>query len=99
MKDKKQNSEKEIKNNLEKMNYPASEDIFAKDKPITNSDAEKISTNDELNTQENLVNTNDSNQSQLGDDLDIPGAELDDAQENIGSEDEENNYYSQADTK
>ncbi|HVD96740.1 MAG TPA: hypothetical protein VNB90_00965 [Cytophagaceae bacterium] len=26
--------------------------------------------------------------------LDIPGAELDDAQERIGSEDEENNYYS-----
>lgn len=99
MKDKKQNSEKEIKNNLEKMNYPASEDIFAKDKPITNSDAEKISTNGKLKTQENLVNTNDSNQSQLGEDLDVPGAELDDAQENIGSEDEENNYYSQADTK
>ena len=27
-------------------------------------------------------------------DLDIPGAELDDEQESIGSEDEENNYYS-----
>jgi len=27
-------------------------------------------------------------------DLDIPGSELDDHQENIGSEDEENNYYS-----
>jgi hypothetical protein len=27
-------------------------------------------------------------------DLDIPGAELDDRQEDIGSEDEENNYYS-----
>jgi hypothetical protein len=29
-----------------------------------------------------------------GGDLDIPGAELDDKQEEIGSEDEENNYYS-----
>jgi hypothetical protein len=29
-----------------------------------------------------------------GNDLDIPGSELDDDQENIGSEDEENNYYS-----
>jgi len=28
------------------------------------------------------------------DDLDIPGAELDDENEEIGSEDEENNYYS-----
>lgn len=30
----------------------------------------------------------------LGEDLDIPGAELDDADEAIGEEDEENNYYS-----
>jgi len=28
------------------------------------------------------------------DNLDVPGAELDDEQEEIGSEDEENNYYS-----
>jgi hypothetical protein len=32
-----------------------------------------------------------------GDDLDIPGGELDDAQEAVGSEDEENNYYSLGD--
>ena len=31
-----------------------------------------------------------------GGDLDIPGSELDDAQEEIGSEDEENNGYSMA---
>lgn len=30
----------------------------------------------------------------FGDDLDIPGAELDDQDEEIGEEDEENNYYS-----
>lgn len=29
-----------------------------------------------------------------GDDLDIPGAELDDEEEAVGTEDEENNYYS-----
>ena len=29
-----------------------------------------------------------------GEDLDVPGAELDDANEEIGAEDEENNYYS-----
>ena len=29
-----------------------------------------------------------------GDDLDVPGSESDDANENIGEEDEENNYYS-----
>lgn len=32
-----------------------------------------------------------------GGDLDVPGSELDDAQEKIGSEDEENNLYSNAD--
>ncbi len=31
-----------------------------------------------------------------GDGLDVPGSELDDAQEKIGSEDEENNSYSNA---
>jgi hypothetical protein len=32
-------------------------------------------------------------------DLVVPGAELDDAQEESGNEDEENNFYSQADNK
>lgn len=32
-----------------------------------------------------------------GRDLDIPGAELDDDNEDIGEEDEENNFYSQSD--
>jgi hypothetical protein len=31
-----------------------------------------------------------------GEGLDVPGSELDDAQERIGSEDEENNAYSQS---
>ena len=34
------------------------------------------------------------NNNKSGSDLDVPGSELDDIQENIGSEDEENNYYS-----
>ena len=33
-------------------------------------------------------------QNHTGDDLDVPGSEADDAQEAIGEEDEENNYYS-----
>ena len=36
----------------------------------------------------------DSDKNHLGEDLDVPGAELDDADEAIGEEDEENNYYS-----
>ena len=44
------------------------------------------------NIVENLYNGSNKDTSQ--NDLDVPGSELDDAQEEIGSEDEENNYYS-----
>lgn len=37
--------------------------------------------------------------STMGDDLDVPGSEQDDANEAIGEEDEENNYYSHSDDK
>jgi hypothetical protein len=36
----------------------------------------------------------DFNEDISGSDLDVPGSELDDELEEIGSEDEENNYYS-----
>ena len=39
-------------------------------------------------------NEKDFIEDQSGSDLDVPGSELDDEQEKIGSEDEENNYYS-----
>lgn len=103
MKDKTQPVEKEIEieieNKLKEMNYPATDDIYSKDKPVANIDVEKIATTDELNTKENLWNENAFDEEKLGADLDVPGSELDDEQENSGNEDEENNYYSQADTK
>ena len=34
-----------------------------------------------------------------GDDLDVPGTDLDDDMEDVGSEDEENNYYSLSDNQ
>lgn len=36
----------------------------------------------------------DPDEDRMGDDLDVPGSELDDLDEEIGEEDEENNYYS-----
>lgn len=39
-------------------------------------------------------NTENFDTDHTGDDLDVPGSELDDAEEEIGEEDEENNYYS-----
>jgi len=59
--------------------YPASEDIYNQDKEEKEIDPEEIS-----KLKEDSVD----------DTLDVPGSELDNAQEEIGSEDEENNYYS-----
>jgi hypothetical protein len=44
-----------------------------------------------------LLNENSSNDGTSGSELDIPGNEDDDANEEIGEEDEENNGYSEAD--
>lgn len=41
---------------------------------------------------ENLIPADEGEE--MANDLDVPGAELDDAGEMIGEEDEENNYYS-----
>ncbi len=62
--------------------YPSDEDIFQKEKKVAFDESEI--TGQKKNT---------SNPG-LDEDLDIPGAELDDANELIGEEDEENNYYS-----
>lgn len=52
--------------------YPASEDIYSKNKKEEPADET----------------------TEVPKGLDVPGSELDDADENIGEEDEENNYYS-----
>lgn len=46
------------------------------------------------NEKPGTMNEKDFEKDVSGDDLDVPGSELDDDQEAIGSEDEENNYYS-----
>lgn len=62
--------------------YDEKEDIYKKEEeePFEedNPKVEKIKEKDKMET----------------DDLDIPGTELDDQDENTGEEDEENNYYS-----
>ncbi len=55
---------------------------------LDNTDAEGV-----------LLNEDSSADDYTGEDLDIPGAEMDDANELIGEEDEENNGYSEADTE
>lgn len=75
--------------------YPDNEDIynnFQKDETV---DTDGISRN-ELTENEKIGANNEKefDEDFSGDDLDIPGAELDDQQEETGSEDEENNHYS-----
>ena len=59
--------------------YPASDDLYAQSKEEKEIDPEVISKDKDEDS---------------GDNLDVPGSELDDNQEEIGSEDEENIYYS-----
>ena len=76
--------------------YPVKEDMY-------NQSTEEENVNPEDISQLKAPNENDNAQSrskkdfaedESGSDLDVPGAELDDEAEAIGSEDEENNYYS-----
>jgi len=76
--------------------YPADEDIYNKFDKEFDIDPEDISKKKNIIKIDNtsLRNEKDFNEDKTGEDLDVPGSELDDKQENIGSEDEENNYYS-----
>jgi hypothetical protein len=76
--------------------YPASEDIYSKASRADNANPETdpaIKKSSRKNKAEKR-NEKDFADDRSGDDLDVPGSELDDKEENVGSEDEENNYYS-----
>ncbi len=73
----------------EAMNF----DPLSKDEiNLNNSHLDNIDEDGDILNEVEVVDDNS------GEDLDIPGADLDDADEAIGEEDEENNGYSQADT-
>jgi hypothetical protein len=86
----KKNTSKEIpaENVSSNLNYNPSDDIYNKNKLEQNIDPENT---DELKQPNEEEEVNENNEII---NLDVPGSELDDAQEEIGSEDEENNYYS-----
>jgi hypothetical protein len=63
--------------------YKGEDDIYSRGK--------KESFEDEDNSVKKELGYKDQDP---GEDLDVPGAELDDSNEAIGEEDEENNYYS-----
>ncbi len=85
--------------------YPPSEDIYNKYREVKDIDPEEVI--DHIKhipkpepADDEIKELNDDEIRELGEDglhildLDIPGADLDDDLEEIGSEDEENNYYS-----
>jgi hypothetical protein len=75
--------------------YPASEDIynrFLEERDINPEDIAKTKDPDEVD--DGIITGKGMHAHLPGSDLDIPGSELDDDQENIGGEDEENNFYS-----
>lgn len=74
--------------------YPANEDIFSKYQEEKDINPEDISTPKPSHTDNDSISELDLNTGLPGSDLDVPGSELDDEMEAIGSEDEENNYYS-----
>jgi len=74
--------------------YPDSEDIYRNYQEEKELNPEDISNVKEPNDNYWVKNEKDFKADVSGSDLDIPGSELDDDQEDIGSEDEENNYYS-----
>ena len=88
--------EDQIERNLENLDCPASEDIYNQEDKLEDIDPEDISG-------ERIINQDNhewkQNSDKLGNDLDIPGSEMDDEQEEVGSEDEENNFYSEGDTE
>lgn len=72
---------KEQNQKLEQMNYNSSEDIYNQD--------DKLSLDIDGNIENPNIETDDMEMN-----LDVPGSELDNSEEKIGSEDEENNYWS-----
>ena len=74
--------------------YSPSEDIYNKFKEEKDINPEEISKKKTSNEKEGTWNEKGFKDIKTGADLDVPGSELDDQQENVGSEDEENNYYS-----
>lgn len=74
--------------------YPDEEDIYQQFTKEADLNPENTSKNKTAVDQAPRMNEKSFENARSGSDLDVPGSELDDQQESVGSEDEENNYYS-----
>lgn len=74
--------------------YDSKDDIYKNEEELQSLDPNDPSHKKSKNLEGFQSNEKGTDGNFMGEDLDVPGAELDNAQEYIGSEDEENNYYS-----
>ena len=74
--------------------YPPDEDIYVQGHPDKDLDPDNPDEDKAPNEEIDTPNEKEFDENMTGEDLDVPGSELDDQQESVGSEDEENNYYS-----
>lgn len=79
--------------------YSSKDDIYSREKEEQDLDPEQTGQKKSVPEKVNLINEKNFKQDKTGGDLDVPGVELDDEQEELGSEDEENNIYSDGDTE
>ena len=76
--------------------YASKDDIYnnaTEAENINPEEVQKLKSTNEM-AEEERRNEKDFKDDKSEEDLDVPGAELDDEMEDVGSEDEENNYYS-----
>lgn len=97
----------EDKKNIPDSTEELNSDISPEERALIDESMLNSISRDNMNLKRSALDTtdedgdlvNESTGDLTGEDLDIPGAELDDANEEIGEEDEENNMYSRADTE
>ena len=82
-----QDNTNEQNENLKEMNYSPENDIFNQEEHIS------------LDGNGNAILNEKTSPERLGDNLDVPGSSADDEMEAVGSEDEENNFYSLSDNE
>lgn len=76
------------------LQYSPEDDIYIKSKKAENINPDDNSVITGSNEKVDAMNEKDFEEDMSGSDLDVPGSDFDDSNEEIGEEDEENNYYS-----
>jgi len=87
-------NKKNKKDNPDELKYPPEEDIYSKGIRAGNTSIEEDTGFETGYKGPDSIEELNFKKNHKTDELDVPGSELDDVSEEIGEEDEENNYYS-----